>query len=119
MNQSQPKPLELTPDELAKVLKRKATAERNKSKVHPEEFIVAEMGYYFGWGAVEAILYDRITLNDAMTLLHGARKVWNGQLLDIASIMYTTNAAAQSGKKAKSIMTKGLKDIIKEAKVDK
>lgn len=120
-NQRQkPKQLKLTPKELEKILRTKARRDNVKSKVYQEEYLVAEMGYYYGWGAVEAILYDeKLALDDCLTLVRGARKVWNGKLLDIASVVYTACAAAQNGKKARSVMQKGLKDFIKEAGLDK
>lgn len=114
-----PQQVKLSDDELAKVLRSRARRENVAHKVSQEEFLVAEMGYYFGWSAVEAVLYDeRLTLKDCLTLVRGARKVWNGKLIDLASVMYTASAAAQNGKKAKTIMQNGLKDIIKEARLD-
>lgn len=111
-----PKRLELTTDELAKISQRKRRDE--KIKVSPEELFIAEFGYYYGWNGMLAILNNEITMDDANILLTGARKVWNAHMIDTASIMFTASAAAQSGKKAKQVMSKGLKDFIKQAKAD-
>lgn len=114
--QAQPKRLELTPQELERVLRRKRQSE--PIKVSPEELMVAEFGYYFGWEAMVAILNNEISLEDAGVLLAGARKVWSAKVVDLASVIYTASAASQSGKKAKSVMNKGLKEFIKQAKAD-
>lgn len=112
------KRLELTPDELAKVLQRKRSVEASKVKVSPEDLFVAEFGYYFGWEAMVSLANNEITFDDANVLLAGARKVWNAKLVDMASIMFTASAAAQSGKKAKQVMQKGLDEFMKQAKAD-
>lgn len=112
----QSKHLEISPDELARIAKRKRQDE--KIKVSPEELFIAEFGYYYGWSAMLAIMNNRITMDDANILLTGARKVWNSHMIDMASITYTASAAARSGKKAKQVMSKGLKDFMKQAKAD-
>lgn len=111
-----PKRLELTPEDLAKV--RRAKLKADKLAISPEEAFVAEFGYYFGWEGVLAIENNDIDIKTASKLLRGAQKVWYGKLIEQAYITYTANAAAQSGKKAKQVMRSGLKDFMKEAKVD-
>lgn len=110
------KRLELTPEELERVLKRKRQDE--KTRVSPEELFIAEFGYYYGWDAMLAILSNDISMQDANVLINGARKVWNRQMIDMASIMFTSGTAARSGKKSTQVMNKGLKEFYKRAKVD-
>lgn len=111
-----PKRLELTPEELAVVARRKRQNE--PVKVSPEELFIAEFGYYYGWEGVVALVNNQVSMTDANTLLTGARKVWNAKMVDVASAVFTASAAAQSGKRAKQIMNKGLKEFIKQAKAD-
>ena len=115
---AQPRQLELTPEDMAKVLKRKRQVEASKIKVPPEELFVAEFGVHFGWEGMVALMNNQITMDDAQSLLAGARKVWDGRLVDMASVIFTANAAVQSGKNAQSVMTKGLDEFVKQARAD-
>lgn len=113
-----PKRIEFTEQELEQIKARKKRDELKNVAVSPEEVFVAEMGFYYGWDAVKSILNNEIGMEDANILLHGARKVWYRQIIDIASANFTVQAAAQSGKKAQSVMSKGLSDFIKQSKVE-
>lgn len=114
--QQAPRRLELTEEELNRVLKRKKKDE--DSKVPPEELFMAEFGYYYGWGGVTSLINNELSLDDANVLLNGARKVWNAKMVDLASIIFTAAAASQSGKKAAQVMRTGLKEFVKQAKAD-
>lgn len=61
--------------------------------VTPEMYLVAELGYYFGWDAVMAVRRgftvvpvtgerETFTLAEAQVLLEGARKVWYSKLVE-------------------------------------
>lgn len=111
-----PKTIDLTPEDEAKVERLKRSKE--KTKVSPEELLVAEFGYYYGWQAMLDLLDNKVTLEDAMKLLEGGRKVWNSKMVDQAYAMYIASAAANSGKKSKQILQKGLNEFIKQSKAD-
>src|SRR5690606_30506734 len=84
----------MSPEDRQKaIIKAEKRLERRKTQsldVSPEMFIVAELGYYFGWEAVVAIkrgfitTYDEkmnlkkstFTLEEALALIEGAKKVW-------------------------------------------
>ncbi len=94
--------LELMPqDERDKAIERgRRRMDRQRTKrgldVSPEIYIVAEFGYYFGWEAVlaikrgyierigpdDSIIKDPFTLDEALVLLEGARKVWYSKLTE-------------------------------------
>lgn len=112
----QSKRLELTPDELAKVQRARANTE--PVKVAPEELFIAEFGYYYGWGGVDAILNNKIDMETASGLLRGAQKVWYSKMIDHTNSTYIATVAGQSGKKGGQVMKKGLGEYIKQAKVE-
>lgn len=88
--------------------------ERQRSKkgldVSPEMYIVAEFGYYFGWEGVMAIrrgyiekvsangsiIKDPFTLEEALVLLEGARKVWYSKLTEQAHAGIVSNSFKSS-----------------------
>ncbi len=112
----QPKRLELTAEELAKV--QRSRQSREPLNVAPEELFIAEFGYYYGWGGVQAILNNDIDMATASGLLRGAQKVWYNKVVEQSYATYTSNVAGQSGKKGNQIMKKGLAEFIKQSKVE-
>lgn len=93
-----------------------ARLERQKSKqgldVSPEIYTVAEFGYYFGWDGVIAIkrgyietvgsdgkvVKEPFTLEEAMVLLEGARKVWYSKLIEQTHSGLVANSFKTSSK---------------------
>lgn len=70
---------------------------RKSLDITPEIYLVAEMGYYFGWEAVMAIRRgytvvpganekEVFTLEEAQVLLEGARKVWYSKLVEESQV---------------------------------
>lgn len=111
--------LDLMPkDEADKAVARgKKRLEHNKSRrgldITPEMFIVAEMGYYFGWEAVMAIRRgytinpeskekEIFTLEEAMVLLEAARKVYYSKLLEQTHSGVISNSFNMSNKSFQS-----------------
>lgn len=91
--------LDLMPEsERDKALERaRKRMERQSNKkgldVSPEIYLVAEFGYYFGWDAMMAIRRgytvapgtsekEIFTLEEALVLLEGARKVWYSKITE-------------------------------------
>lgn len=82
--------------------KRAQNSRRDNLAISPEIYLVAEMGYYFGWEAVLAVrrgytvgykwrdvkdekpmlVKEPFTLEEAQVLLEGARKVWYSKLAE-------------------------------------
>ena len=72
------------------------TSYRKSSKVSSVSFLIAECGYYYGWGAIEAIKRGYIighsdtgrvkkiplTLEEVSELVEAARKVWYSKVVD-------------------------------------
>jgi len=71
--------------------------ERQRTKkgldVSPEVYLAAELGYYFGWEALMALRRgftitpgtnekEVFTLEEALILLEGAKKVWYSKLIE-------------------------------------
>ena len=106
--------LELMPEaDRKKAIERgRKRLERQKSKkgldVSPEIYLVAEFGYYFGWEGVMAIkrgyiekhdskgeiVKDPFTLDEALVLLEGARKVWYTKLTEQGHSQLIANTSA-------------------------
>lgn len=108
-----PNYLELTEEQLEKVARRKAQEEA--SKVSPEWRLLAEFGYYFGWEGIQAVRNNEIDLETFNNLLGGARKAWASQVVDLATMTYTS-VGATNVKKPLEFMRKGLKQFYNEIK---
>lgn len=113
----QPKTLELTPQQLAKIAQTKAKREGSNLSIEHEDLFVAEFGYYFGWQGVEAILNNQVSYADARTLIIGARKVWADKVIDSAIFTAIGNAMSRS-KDPNATLKKGLKSYYEGIKVN-
>lgn len=98
----------MSEDERKKAIERAdKRMQRNKSRkgldVSPEIFLVAEMGYYFGWEGLMAVRRgytinpitndeEIFTLAEAQVLLEGARKVWYTKLTEQAHAGMISNS---------------------------
>lgn len=111
--------------------KGKRRLEKSKSQsldVSPEMFIIAKLGYYFGWDAVVAVKRGFITtyndkmelqkstftLEEAMALLDGADKVWNSKVIDTAHGNFIAHRSTMV-KEQSAEFNKGMKPFIDKA----
>lgn len=78
---------------------------RGMSKVSYELYITAEFGYYYGWGAIEAIRNNEITLPEVHALLEAARKVWYSKVIDQSHGNMVAGIASQSKEPGSSFNT--------------
>ena len=108
--------------------------EKHKAKrgldVSPEVYLVAEFGYYFGWEGVMAIrqgfiekiddsgavVKDPFTLDEALLLLEGARKVWYTKLMEQGHANLASNVAARNENPGKAF-NDGVKPFTERAAV--
>lgn len=118
----------MTPEDRQKTIERgQKRMEKTKTKSHdvsPEMYLIAEMGYYFGWDAILAvkrgyienlnakneIVKETFTLEEMNALVEAARKVWRTKLYEQS---YGT-AVASSSKYAsnpKDAFNKGMKPL--------
>lgn len=123
----------MSPEEREKALKR---AERRLSSkrghdISPEIYLVAEFGYYFGWDGILAIkrgyiektdglgkaIKEPFTLEEAMVLLEGARKVWASKVVDKAHATLIGTQTAYS-KTPRDTFEKGAEPYIKKANLE-
>jgi len=120
--QSQPpKPkryLEIKPADRARIAARKKAEEDRRTRVDPEWSIIAEYGLMYGHDGIEAILGNRIGLDEVITLIDAGRRLEARKVLDLAHATFVATAAAHSGKKAPSVMQKGLKSYRKAAGIN-
>lgn len=90
----------MTPEDKQKTIERgQKRMEKTKTKAHdvsPEMYLIAEMGYYFGWDAILAVKRGYIefldeknavkksifTIEEMMGLVEAARKVWYAKLYE-------------------------------------
>lgn len=87
-----------------------------KNRVSNEMYIVAEFGYYFGWGGVAAIRNNEISLAEVNALLEGARKVWYAKVIETGRSHQISVASAMSNDPNKSFET-GMKPFRKAAEL--
>lgn len=73
MENKNKKYLEIKPEHLEAVKRRKAAQERLKI---PDEYrMVSELGYYYGWAAIKDFIDDVITIEQAEMWVRAAEKV--------------------------------------------
>lgn len=104
---------------------------RKGIKIPPEIYLLSELGYYFGWGAIQDAKrgyvedFDEatgkrrkipLTLEEVNILVEGARKVWYSKIIDNAR---ATQAGAGSvmAKNPNSAFKKSMKPYIEASKL--
>lgn len=107
------------------------TSFRKGNKISSQMYLVAELGYYFGWGAIETIkrgyveTFDEetgkrhqqlFTLEEACALVEAARKVWYSKVVDSARGNLVATGSALSKNPNRSF-NQGMKTYIKGAKL--
>lgn len=111
----QAKELELTQEEWEKVRQAKAKYE-SRHNIDKYWFFIAQFGYYYGWGGVEAILDNKITMEEAQVLLEGANKVWSSHVVNHIQAAQAGNAA-NKGKKGVKVFKRIMKVFQKEMRL--
>ena len=106
------------------------TSFRKSHKISPVSFLISEFGYYYGWGAIEAVKRGyimgsddngdeyKIPLNmeEVAELVEGARKVWYGKVVDSSRGSQIAVGSVLS-KNPNSTFDKGMKPFVKGAKL--
>ena len=87
----------------------------NKVDISPEVYILSEFGYFYGWGAVEAALNNEITLEAALALVDGAKKVHYTRLIDDAHAQVVAIQSAHADKPSEAF-SQGMKPFTERAK---
>lgn len=67
--------------------------DHSDNRISNEMYLLSEVGYYFGWQAIQDVRMNRITLEELYPILEGARKIWYVKLVEEAN---TTRVAAES-----------------------
>lgn len=102
----------MTPREQARVKQREEILEEIKGdKVTREWLGIAELGYYFGWTAVQDWMNDVITSEQADMFVRSARKIHSGHVLDQALASLAGNATK------KGAFEKIMKSYIRDMRV--
>jgi hypothetical protein len=115
-DQPQPKYLQLSPEDLEKVRRRK---ERESGSIKVDEFdlLVAEFGMFYGYTAVLTVLNDDITLADMLRLLEAARRVDARNQYNQAAAVFTAVASANS-KRPAAAFNANSRSYVKRMKAD-
>lgn len=107
------------------------TSYRKEQKISPEIYLIAEFGYYYGWGAVEAAKrgyiehFDEhtgerkkmiLTLEEIAVLVEAARKVWYSKVLDTSRGSLVAVGSAMS-KNPGSSFKNGMKPFTRGAQI--
>ena len=113
----------MTPKEREEAEKRfKARRVRQKNdhgKISYEVYLLAKLGYYYGWQAIIDARNNKITFNEMMALVEGADKVWYSKLNETARAVQVANASVQAGKgQGNKIFREGLKPFSEKAKIE-
>ena len=108
--------LEISEEDLAKVKRFRQRLEP-RVKVNDTWLFLAEFGYYFGWGGVQAVRNNEISIDEAEMLVRGARKVWSGKVYDFATASFIASASVNS-KNPSNAFTSATNSFIKNSKVD-
>lgn len=128
--------LDLLPEEDRKKALDRAEKRLEKQRAHkghdvsPEIYTIAEFGYYFGWegmltikrGYIEKtdsngnIVKDPFTLEEALVLLEGARKVWYSKLTEQGHANLVANTSVYSKNPGQSF-NNGIKPFTDRAEV--
>ena len=111
----QAKKLVISPEDLAKVEKLKS--EQEKYKVDEYWYSLAELGYFYGWGAIQSVLNNDIDGETMMMLLFGARKLEARAMYANSKANFIGSATANS-KNPVQAFNKATSDISKTAKAD-
>lgn len=88
------------------------------SRVSPEVYILAELGYFYGWEAVRDVRNNVITLEEVYALIEGAKKVWYSNVVDRARASQISTGSLFTKSPAKKFNA-GMKPFIKAAEVNK
>lgn len=103
----QPKYVELSPEEQKRVAR---TRRKNTDvEIEPEWMFIAEFGYFYGWGGVQAILNNEIPTDVSVTLLEAARRVFYKQNYHQANGTFAATVAAFRTKKPAEAFTAAMK----------
>lgn len=60
--------------------------ENEENRITSEMYLLAELGYYYGFSAIEAVRENRLTLEEIYVLVESARKVWYTKQAEIADM---------------------------------
>lgn len=115
---------------LKKAEKRLARRESSSNSVSPELYIIAELGYYYGWDAIMAVRRGYVlyldekmeekkhvfTLQEAIALNEAAKKVWYSKLIEHGHASLVANTSVYSKNPAESF-NKGVAPFEDRAKV--
>ncbi len=100
----------LTPEDLKKTeARRVAEFQKQLDYVSQEWMLIAELGFYFGWAAVQDFMSNVITIGQAEMLVQGAKNVHNDHVYDHA-------VAVLAGTQGNTKKTKTFDNLMKSYK---
>lgn len=82
--------IQIKPEDLAKIKRRKELSE--KSKIPNENFVLAEFAYYYGWEAAKDFINDVISIEDMELFVRSARKIEAKKVYDISVAMIASRS---------------------------
>lgn len=116
MKPQQPRRLEISKEDLAKVKASREKREGYAGKVDEEWYFIAAFGKHFGWAGIEWIMSEESDIETANMLMAAANKVDYSYMLSNAQTSFIAAGAANSKKPAQAFK-KMTKDIQKAAKI--
>ena len=95
------KKLQFSPEEVAR-LKARSIDAGQKSSLPDENLMVAEFGIMYGWGAIEAVLEDKIDTRTMLWLLEAGKQVISINRYNDTQARFIAHAASQSKEPSKT-----------------
>jgi hypothetical protein len=85
-------------------------------RISREMYLLAEFSYYLGYGGVEAVRENKITLEEMYALLEGLRKVWYVKLVEQARAQQVSTGSVLA-KSPNTAFSKGIKPYVKRSEL--
>lgn len=87
----------IRPEDRAKIdaayERRMAKRADSDNKITNELYLLAELGYYYGWSAIQDVRTNQITYIEMFALVEAARKVWYTKLCEQARATLAANGS--------------------------
>lgn len=87
----------MSPEDAAKAERQAKLREANKTELITNEWmLLSELGVYYGFEAIAAVLSDNITIQQAKMLIQGGRKLHSADVYDRAIAGLAANATKKT-----------------------
>lgn len=116
----------MSEEERRSVAKLRNRGVNNSIEVSPINLLVAKLGYFYGWSAIESVKRGYVekgdtrivlSMEEVSMLVEAGEKIHAQHMIDVARATRAGVASGMSDKHPKQIFEKGVECFIKRAKV--